>query len=205
MAKAAKPKAATKSKAKAAAKAKMAAKSDARVFSVDTRFQKMARREGGIARDKAIEQAQTEIKELKSHFDGWLAGELKEFVRLMKKVEGAKAGKDWIRTANFHSHQLRDSATTLGFELLAFIAGSLCEILEFDRSRRRMQHGIDHLPHRIPASCRAGVLSSLEAGAGPGFDRRLESGRQAGHGAAVHLECKLFRLKIDRRSDFGGA
>ena len=130
MAKAAKPKAATKSKAKAAAKAKMAAKSDARVFSVDTRFQKMARREGGIARDKAIEQAQTEIKELKSHFDGWLAGELKEFVRLMKKVEGAKAGKDWIRTANFHSHQLRDSATTLGFELLAFIAGSLCEILD---------------------------------------------------------------------------
>jgi hypothetical protein len=48
----------------------------------------------------------------------------------MKKVEGAKAGKDWIRTANFHSHQLRDSATTLGFELLAFIAGSLCEILD---------------------------------------------------------------------------
>lgn len=130
MAKAAKPKAATKSKAKAAAKAKMAAKSDARVFSVDTRFQKMARREGGIPRDKAIEQAQTEIKEVKSHFDGWLAGELKEFMRLMKKVEGAKAGKDWIRTANFHSHQLRDSATTLGFELLAFIAGSLCEILD---------------------------------------------------------------------------
>jgi hypothetical protein len=53
MAKAAKPKAATKSKAKAAAKSKMAVKSDVRVFSVDTRFQKMARREGGIPRDKA--------------------------------------------------------------------------------------------------------------------------------------------------------
>jgi hypothetical protein len=63
----------------------MAAKSDARVFSVDTRFQKMARREGGIPRDKAIAQAQTGIKEAKSHFDGWLEGELKEFVRLMKK------------------------------------------------------------------------------------------------------------------------
>jgi hypothetical protein len=144
----------------------MAAKSDARVFSVDTRFQKMARREGGIPRDKAIAQTQTGIKEAKSHFDGWLEGELKEFVRLMKKVEGAKAAKDWIKTASFHSHQLRDSATTLGFELLAFIAGSLCEILD-SRSRRRMQHGIDHLPHRIPSSCRAGVLSSLKAGAGP--------------------------------------
>ena len=95
MAKAAKPKAAAK--AKAAAKLKMAAKSDARVFSVDTRFQKMARREGGIPRDKAIAQAQTEIKEVKSHFDDWLGGELKEFVRLIKKVEGAKAGKDWVK------------------------------------------------------------------------------------------------------------
>jgi hypothetical protein len=130
MAKAAKPKAATKSKAKAAAKSKMAVKSDVRVFSVDTRFQKMARREGGIPRDKAIEQAQNEIREVKSHFDSWFAGELKVFVRLIKKVEGAKAGKDWIKTANFHSHQLRDSATTLGFELLAFIAGSLCKILD---------------------------------------------------------------------------
>jgi hypothetical protein len=130
MAKAAKPKAATKSKAKAAAKSKMAVKSDVRVFSVDTRFQKMARREGGIPRDKAIEQAQNEIREVKSHFDSWFAGELKVFVRLIKKVEGAKAGKDWIKTANFHSHQLRDSATTLGFELLAFIAGSLCRILD---------------------------------------------------------------------------
>lgn len=113
-----------------AAKSKTAAKSDARIFAVDTRFQKMARREGGVSRDKAIEQAQTEIKEAKSHFDAWLEGELKEFVRLMKKIDGAKAAKDWVETANFHSHQLRDSATTLGFELLAFIAGSLCEILD---------------------------------------------------------------------------
>jgi hypothetical protein len=122
MAKAARP--------KAAAKATMAAESDARIFLVDTRFQKMARRDGGVPRDIAIEQARTEIEEAKSHFDDWLEGELREFVRLMKKVEGAKAGKDWIKTANFHSHQLRDSARTLGFELLAFIAGSLCEILD---------------------------------------------------------------------------
>ena len=91
MAKAAKPKAAAK--AKAAAKSKMAAKSDARVFSVDTRFQKMARREGGIPRDKAIAQAQTEIKEVKSHFDDWLGGELKEFVRLIKKSKAPRPAR----------------------------------------------------------------------------------------------------------------
>ena len=123
-----KPKAAAKSKG--AAKSKMAANSDARVFAVETRFQKLAKREGGVPRDKAIEQAQTHIEQAKIQFDDWLEVELKEFKSLMKKTGGAKAGADWIKTANFHSRQLRDSATTLGFELIAFIAGSLCEILD---------------------------------------------------------------------------
>jgi hypothetical protein len=117
-------------KAKAATKAEMAAESDARIFAVDTRFQKMARREGGVPRDKAIEQARTQIEDVKSNFDDWLAVELKEFENLMKKVEGATASPDWIKAVNFHSRQLRDSSTTFGFELLAFISRSLCEILD---------------------------------------------------------------------------
>jgi hypothetical protein len=134
MAKAAKSKATAKSKraakAKVAAKAEMAAESDVRIFTVDTRFQKLARREGGVPRDKAIEQAQIQIEDAKSNFDGWLALELIEFKSLMKKVDGAEASTDWIKTVNFHSRQLRDSSTTFGFELLAFIARSLCEILD---------------------------------------------------------------------------
>lgn len=108
----------------------MPAKSDARVFSVETRFQKMARRDGGVARDKAVARAQVEMDRVKTRFDDWLAAELKEFAGLMKKIEHARAGAGWIESANFHSRQLRDSAATLGFELLAFIAGSLCEILD---------------------------------------------------------------------------
>jgi hypothetical protein len=127
MTKAAKPKPVN---SKGAAKSKMAANSDARVFAVETRFQKLAKREGGVPRDKAIEQAQTHIEHAKTRFDDWLEIELKEFKSLMKKIGGAKASADWIKTANFHSQQLRDSATTLGFELIAFIAGSLCEILD---------------------------------------------------------------------------
>jgi hypothetical protein len=118
-----------KSKA-AAAKAKTAAEADARVFSVETRFQELARRDGGVPRDKAIEQAQMQLEEAKAHFDEWLAGVLKEFESLIKKVEGTKAGADWMKIANFHGRELHDSATTLGFELIAFIAGSLCEILD---------------------------------------------------------------------------
>jgi hypothetical protein len=109
---------------------KTAIESDARIFRVDTRFQKMARRDGGIPRDKAIEQAQKEIERAKSNFDDWLGDELNEFKNLIKKVDGAKVSTEWIKTANFLSRELRDSANTLNFELLAFIAGSLCEILD---------------------------------------------------------------------------
>ena len=103
---------------------------DARVFAVDTRFHQMARREGGVGRDEAIEQARVEIEAAKSHFDDWLANELKEFTNLIQKVEAAQADPNWIKIANHHSRQLRDSATILGFELLAYVANSLCEILD---------------------------------------------------------------------------
>jgi hypothetical protein len=112
------------------AQSKTTTEPDARVFPVETRFQKMAKREGGLSRDKAIEQAQMQIEKAKTQFEDWLAVELKQFRSLMKKAEGAKVGADWIKTASFHSRDLRDSATTLGFELIAFVAGSLCEILD---------------------------------------------------------------------------
>jgi len=103
---------------------------EARIFAVDTRFQKMARREGGVPRDIAIKRAQVEIEEVKPGFDQWLDSELQDFASLMKNAEIGSGKPDWIETAGFRSRQLRDSATMLGFELLAFIASSLCEILD---------------------------------------------------------------------------
>ena len=59
------------------------------------------------------------LEEAKAHFDEWLAGVLKEFESLIRKVEGTKAGADWMKTVNFHGRELYDSATILGFELIA--------------------------------------------------------------------------------------
>ncbi len=103
---------------------------DARVFPVETRFQKLAKRAGGISRDQAIERAQTAIEQAKPSFDNWLDTELQEFADLVRSAELGDADPAWIENANFRSRQLRDSATTLGFELLSFIANSLCEILD---------------------------------------------------------------------------
>jgi hypothetical protein len=102
---------------------------EARIFAVETRFQQMAKREGGVPRERAIERAQTEVEEVKPGFDEWFDRELEQFAAFMNAVQAGKHGPDWIEAASFRSRQLRDSATTLGFELLAFIASSLCEIL----------------------------------------------------------------------------
>jgi len=102
---------------------------EARIFAVETRFQRMARREGGIPRERAIERAQTEVEEVKPGFDQWFDRELEGFAAFIGAVQAGKHGPEWIEAASFHSRQLRDSATTLGFELLAYIANSLCEIL----------------------------------------------------------------------------
>ena len=54
------------------------AKLKARIFAVDTRFQQMARRPGGLPREKAIEQAASKIDDAKPGYDVWLRTELQE-------------------------------------------------------------------------------------------------------------------------------
>lgn len=103
---------------------------NARVFSVETRFQKLARRPGGIPREQALENAAQKIEAIKPSFDEWLTSELEP---LAAAVNGAKTGNpapDWIETANLHSAQIRDAGTTMGSELITFIAGSFCEVLD---------------------------------------------------------------------------
>ena len=103
---------------------------DARLFPVDTRFQRMARRAGGVPRDEAIERAQTRIQEFKADFDDWLDRELQELGNLVRSAQAGHAEPDWIEAANFRSRQLRDVGTTMDFELLTFIANTLCEIFD---------------------------------------------------------------------------
>jgi hypothetical protein len=105
-------------------------KQDARVFSVDTRFQRMARRVGGIPREQAIEQAQVQIEEIKVGFDEWLEQEIQALANLIRRAQAGDAEPDWIEIANFRSRQLRDVGTTMDSELLTFIADALCQVLD---------------------------------------------------------------------------
>jgi hypothetical protein len=103
---------------------------EARTFFVDTRFQKMARRPGGISRAQAIENAQLKIEANKPEFEAWLDSELQALVDLVGKVRAGTAEPQWVELACSHCRQLRDIGTTVGYTLLTFIASNLCEILE---------------------------------------------------------------------------
>ncbi len=104
--------------------------SEARIFRVETNFQQMARRPGGISRDRAIEQAETEIAGLKVEFDEWLHRELSELATALAAARDHP--HDAQRLADFveRGRQLRDATATMRFELLTFVAASLCELLE---------------------------------------------------------------------------
>lgn len=103
---------------------------EAHIFSVEMRFHKLARRGGGVSRDKVIEQAQDQIEKIKPGFDQWLEDELQQLTKLITAVEMGQAKPNWVNSANLLSRQLCDSSGTLGFQLLSFIAGSLCDVLD---------------------------------------------------------------------------
>ena len=104
---------------------------DPNTFLVESHFQKMARRAGGIPRRNALENAQIAIDKIKMTFGDWLDGEIEALSAAIKKGKSAPSGDiAWAETALLHSRQMRDVGTTMGFELVTFIATNLCEIFE---------------------------------------------------------------------------
>ena len=102
---------------------------NARIFPVETRFQRLARRPGGIPREQAIEKAWTQVEEIKPGFDDWVNKELQSLSDVIKSAGSGNAG-EWAEMANVHCRRLRDVGTTMGFELLTFVADSLCDVLD---------------------------------------------------------------------------
>ncbi len=101
---------------------------DARIFSVDSRFEKLARRPGGVPREEAIERAHEMIEELKPGFSQWLDRELSELGELIRQGEAHDYDAAWSDAAYQQCHRIRDVGTTMGFDLVTFVANNLCEI-----------------------------------------------------------------------------
>ena len=123
-----------KNKLKKTPKPRKATKPEARIFLVDTRFQQMARRPGGVPRAEALERAQATLDELKQDFPDWLDHQLQDLGVALRKLESAPIDVACLDKAYQSCCQLRDVGTTMGFELITLISSNLCDVLNAVRA-----------------------------------------------------------------------
>ncbi len=102
---------------------------EARVFEVETRFQQMARRSGQLTRDKALAKATAHIDKMKPSFDDWVHMEMQGLAAAIDTARSGAPNEQWVARAHLHTRAMRDVGTTMGVELLTFVANLLCEIL----------------------------------------------------------------------------
>ncbi len=111
----------------------------AREFFVDSRFQKMARRPGGIPREQALKNANENVDAFKPEFTAWLDDRLNKLFDAIPNPEATEFDKlEWIDAADIHSQQLADVAATMDYQFVSFVANNLCMI--FEALKRGAEH-----------------------------------------------------------------
>jgi hypothetical protein len=103
---------------------------DPNVFAVDTRFQQLARRQGGVSRERAIESAQRQIDNMKTDFANWLDRELQELATSVEVLDLNRGDMGALDRAHQACCGLRDVGTTMGYELVTFVADNFCGVLD---------------------------------------------------------------------------
>ena len=108
--------------------------SGAREFPVETDFHKKARRPGGVTRNQAVGNAQAQIETLKEEFNDWLKDGLDRLQSAIQLAETFPDNAMLVEDAFRSSCELRDIGTTMGYELVTFVANRLCEVLNAIRN-----------------------------------------------------------------------
>ena len=123
----------------------------AREFHVETNFQNMAPRPGGIMRDQALKNAEHNIDALRPGFEIWLDHEMNDLLRIIPSAEsGGLADMSWIDVADAYSQRLADVSATMDYQFMSFVANNLCMIFDAIRS------GAEY--HREVITCHINVL-----------------------------------------------
>jgi chemotaxis protein histidine kinase CheA len=110
-----------------------------RIFAVDTRFQKMARRSGGVPREVAIERAQEQIETFKDEFVDFVDRELQELTEAFRSIASDTITEAQLDELEQRCSQLRDTGTTMGLALITFVADNLCQVLNTVRNGARYE------------------------------------------------------------------
>ena len=102
-----------------------------REFHVETTFQEMARRPGGLPRDQALKRAESNIDAFKPTFAAWLNEQLDELLGAIPDNESAEFEQsEWIYTADKYSQYLADVAATMDYQFVSLVTNNLCMIFE---------------------------------------------------------------------------
>lgn len=108
---------------------------EAREFDVDTRFQKMARRPGGLPREQALSNAANNLEEIKPHFSDWLDAEIGALLRAIPDdAADRRSGLLWLDMLDLASIRLIDVAATMDHSLVELIARHMHAICDAVRA-----------------------------------------------------------------------
>jgi len=106
------------------------ADTDTRRIEKTSRFAVMARRPGGISREKALARAEESVENLKADYLEWVARDLRALENLINAIhehEGAR--DDDMEAAYTKTAQIRDLGGTFEFPLTTEVADGLCELI----------------------------------------------------------------------------
>jgi len=103
----------------------------AREFDVDTRFQKMASRPGGLSRRQALKNAEVNIEKIKPYFIDWLDAEIARLSHLIPDAAGIRRSDlSWLDALEGASIRMVDVAATMNHPLANLVAHHLHIICE---------------------------------------------------------------------------
>jgi hypothetical protein len=103
---------------------------EARLFYPDTRFERLARRPGGVSRDVALTRAQAAVDAIEPDFKVWMDRQFDDLNAALMEIDRDPTDKELLKRALHSSTQLRDVCGTMGYELVTFVARTLCDVLE---------------------------------------------------------------------------
>ena len=122
---------------------------EAREFHVETKFQQMAKRPGGVTREQALVKAQESVATLKPGFETWLDDEIAMLMRSMPKQGDDLTSRHWMTAADSHCQNLADVSATMGYEFVSFVANNLC--MMFDAIRQGADYRRDVMSCHVDA------------------------------------------------------
>ena len=122
---------------------------EAREFHVETKFQVLAKRPGGVPRDQALLNAQTTVATLKPGFETWIDDEMTLLLRAIPKEGADLMDRAWMKTVETHSQHLADVAATMGYEFVSYVANNLC--LMFDAIKQGADYRRDVMDCHLDA------------------------------------------------------